>query len=118
MDYEEIIINLKIIGKIEVNQKLITRDTYLNIEKNSIIPEWFRRWNRQDNRNEALKKINKVVDESVKLLSEKNSQDLRDYMSESIKGLNHLKETYSICNQTKSRIEIIIDKINQSINSL
>jgi len=115
MEYEDIIINLKIIGKIEVNQKLITRDTYLNIEKNSIIPEWFRRWNRQDDRHETLKKINKVVDSSIHLYKENKKEDLKSYLIECIKGLNNLKETYSICNQTKSRLEIIIDKINHLI---
>ena len=61
MNIEEIIINLKILEKIEINQKLITRDTYFNIEPQSLVPECFRRWNRQDNRNEAIKKINSIV---------------------------------------------------------
>ncbi len=69
MEVEELMINLKIIEKLEINQKLITRDTYLNIERTSLIPEWMRRWNRQDNRNETIKKINAVVNDSIFLLN-------------------------------------------------
>ena len=115
MDIEEIIINLKILQKLEINEKIITRDTYLNIEPKSLFPEWFRRWNRQDNRNETLKKINSIVNQSLILL-EKNKElcetyELKKYLSLSIKGLNNLKDTYSTCNQTVSRIELIIEKI-------
>ena len=62
MDIEETIINLKILQKLEKNQKLITRGAYLNIEPPSLIPEFIRRWNRQDNRHETLKKINTIKD--------------------------------------------------------
>ena len=115
MDIEEIIINLKILEKLEINQKIITRDTYLNIEPMTLIPEWFRRWNRQDSRNESLKKINTIVNQSL-LLLEKNKElcdtyELRKYLLSSVKGLHNLKDTYSTCNQTVSRIELIIETI-------
>jgi hypothetical protein len=115
MDIEEIIINLKILEKIEINQKLITRDTYLNIEPQSLVPECFRRWNRQDNRNEAIKKINMIVNYGLIFLQKdaelSEKYELKKYLSSSIKGLQNLKDTYSTCNQTVSRIELIIEKI-------
>jgi hypothetical protein len=115
MDIEEIIINLKILEKIEINQKLITRDTYLNIEPQSLVPECFRRWNRQDNRNEAIKKINTIVNYGLIFLQKdtelSEKYELKKYLSSSIKGLQNLKDTYSTCNQTVSRIELIIEKI-------
>jgi len=40
MDIEEIIINLKVLEKLDKNQKLITRQSYLNIEPQSIVPEF------------------------------------------------------------------------------
>ena len=46
MDIDEILINLKVLENLEANQKLISRGPYLNIEFQSIIPEWFRRWNK------------------------------------------------------------------------
>ena len=61
MDIEEIIINLKILGQLDKNQKLITRGAYINIEGPSLIPEFIRRWNRQENRAETIKKINIII---------------------------------------------------------
>jgi hypothetical protein len=69
MDVEEIIINLKILQKLEKNQKLITRGAYLNVETTSLIPEFLRRWNRQDNRAETLKKINTIVNAAIELMN-------------------------------------------------
>jgi len=115
MNIEEIIINLKIIEKLEINDKLITRETYLNIEPKTIFPEWFRRWNRQDNRNETIKKINTIVNDSIDILENDtetaDKYELKQYLVSSIKGLNNLKDTYSICNQTCARLELIIEKI-------
>tara|TARA_B110000459_G_C16355267_1_gene378460 strand:+ start:362 stop:715 length:354 start_codon:yes stop_codon:yes gene_type:complete len=115
MNIEEIIINLKILEKIEINQKLITRDTYFNIEPQSLVPECFRRWNRQDNRNDAIKKINSIVNCGLFFLQKdtelSEKYELKKYLSSSIKGLQYLKDTYSTCNQNVSRIELIIEKI-------
>ena len=61
MDIEEIIINLKILQSLDKNQKLVTRGSYINIESPSLIPEFIRRWNRQENRSETIKKINNII---------------------------------------------------------
>lgn len=100
MNIEEIIINLKILEKIEINQKLITHYTYFNIEPQSLVPECFRRWNRQDNRNEAIKKINSIVNcgffflQKDTELSEK--YELKKYLSSSIFE-RYIFNVYSKC---------------------
>ena len=68
MNIQEIIINLKVIESLEVNQKLITKETILNIEPLSIIPEFARRWLRQDSREESIKKITSVVDKAIVII--------------------------------------------------
>lgn len=119
MDIEETIINLKVLEKLDKNQKLITRGAYLNIEPNSLIPECLRRWNRQDNRQETIKKINSVINSSITYLKSSSHDDnifnVKEYLEKSLNGINNLKETYSICTQTCSRLDIIIDKINKFI---
>ena len=65
MNIEEIYVNLKVLQSLDKNQKLISRGSYLNIEPVSIIPEFLRRWHRQDNRNECLKKITLVVNSAI-----------------------------------------------------
>lgn len=113
---DELIINLKILSQLEKNRKLITKETYLNLESDQTlqIPESFRRWFRGDSRDESLKKIDNIIVKSINLV-EKYPQ-LEDYLKDSIIGLENLKDTYSKCTQTKARIDVIIEKINKAIN--
>lgn len=127
MDIDEILINLKVLENLEASQKLISRGHYLNIEFQSIIPEWVRRWRRQDSRNETLKKINLVVNSAINYCEdyknaiidngEKNRvKDVIDYLIKAINGLVSLKETYATCYQTVARIDVIINKIELATN--
>lgn len=113
---DELIINLKILSQLEKNRKLITKETYLNLESDQTfqVPESFRRWFRGDSRDESLKKIDNIIVKSINLV-EKYSE-LEDYLKDSIIGLENLKDTYSKCTQTKARIDVIIEKINKAIN--
>ncbi len=117
MEIEEIIINLKLLNKVEKYQKIITRGEYLNVEPKTIVPEFLRRWNRQDSRNETLRKINTVVDIAIKIIDDIKYKDynIRKYLLESKVGISNLKETYCLCNQTCSRLDIILDKINNKL---
>jgi hypothetical protein len=116
-ELDEIIINLKVLESLEINKKLITRDTYLNVEPNKAIPEFIRRWWRQDDRNEALRKIDDVVKKALILREDKNNSDvIEPYLINSMKGLRNLKQTYSLCAQTCARIDTVISKIERNIN--
>jgi len=111
MDLEETIINLRILNKLDKNQKLITRGAYLNIEAPSLIPEFMRRWNRQDNRYETIKKINSVINSAISNI-ETDKFDMKQYVVDAKIGIENLKETYATCTQTCARLDIILDKIN------
>tara|TARA_B110000495_G_C22710283_1_gene417734 strand:- start:233 stop:628 length:396 start_codon:yes stop_codon:yes gene_type:complete len=116
-ELDEIIINLKVLESLEINKKLITRDTYLNVEPNKAIPEFIRRWWRQDDRNESLRKIDDVVKKALILRADINNTDvIEPYLINSIKGLRNLKQTYSLCAQTGARIDTIISKIERNIS--
>lgn len=112
---DDLIVNLKVISMIKSNEKLVTTDKYLNIETINIVPQWIKRWHRGDNRDETIKKIDLIINECLNLDDSKISV-LKTYLMNSISGLNKLKETYSKCIQTSSRIDTIIDKINNKIN--
>jgi hypothetical protein len=109
MEIEEIIINLKLLQKVEKGQKLITRDAYLNIETSYLfIPEGIRRWKRQDNRNEMIKTVNRVVNDAITYIKK---DGMREYLGSAKGGIMNLKETYSACHQTCARLDMILDKI-------
>ena len=147
MDKEEIYVNLKVLQGLDKNQKLVSRGAYLNVEPMSIIPEFLRRWHRQDNRNECLKKISLVVNSAIEHIlkldgitvtplnsthwkDEKNLLDIesaqhiskqrlhsdeinimKNYLSDSSKGIINLKETYATDTQTCARLDVILNKI-------
>jgi hypothetical protein len=117
MDIEEIVINLKILSQLDKNQKLVTRGAYINIEGPSLIPEFIRRWNRQENRAETIKKINTIINSAIELMNNNdNKYDIKQYIIESKLGIQNLKETYSTCSQTCARLDVILDKINLNTN--
>jgi hypothetical protein len=146
MEPEEIFINLKVLESLDKDQKLISRGPYMNVEPQSIIPEWLRRWHRQDNRNECIKKINLIVNSAIDYIEHqvkkekqaensnkiqiihrssvpeipqniKDEHDMIIYLEKSLKGIQNLKETYSTCSQTCARIDVIINKILNSLNT-
>ena len=115
-EIDEVLINLKVLESLEINKKLVTRDTYLNVETEKIIPVSIRRWWRQDDRNETLRKIDDIVDKALRLRDDKGKSEVIDpYLINSIKGLRKLKQTYSLCVQTCARLETIINKINRNV---
>ena len=145
MEPEEIFINLKVLESLDKDQKLISRGPYMNVEPQSIIPEFLRRWHRQDNRNECIKKINLIVNSAIEYIERqektknvsnkiqiskienvsqishdqgtKDEHDMITYLEKSLKGIQNLKETYSTCSQTCARIDVIINKITNSLHN-
>jgi len=113
MEREEIIVNLKLLESVQKMQKLTTRDVFLNIEPQSLVPECIRRWKRQDGRDTTIKKINEIVNCSIELISQHKDLCIKEYLIKSCIGIANLKETYSTCKQTCARLDTILDKIQK-----
>jgi hypothetical protein len=137
MEKEEIMINLKVLENLQKDQKIVSRGQYINIEVVSIIPEALRRWHRQDNRNETMKKINFIINSAIEFIknTEKEINELKTIrgdhfvstgldtdkinmlacLEKSLPGVYNLKETYATCTQTCARIDIILNKIRDCL---
>jgi uncharacterized protein (UPF0305 family) len=111
---DELIVNLIVISKVQVNTKLYTSGIYLNLEQPSYVPESVRRWIRQDSRDETIKKINRIVMRALEELKRDNVNNIsyKYHLLEAKKGLLNLRETYSNCIQTVARIDTLISKIS------
>jgi hypothetical protein len=113
-DKNELIVNLTILSQVEKNRKLLTKDTYLNMEQKTQllqVPEAVRRWWRGDNRDNTLKKIDLIINKAIDLID----NDVMEYLRKSIKGIENLKETYTDDTQTRARLDVVIDRINNAI---
>lgn len=115
-EYDEVVINLKVIGALEKNNKLYTKGSLLNVESASMVPEGMRRWLRGDNRDEAIKKIDIMVNKAINLRD--TVPNIVNYIPRAKIGLENFKETYSTCVQTRARIDAIIDRITNTFLSI
>jgi len=110
LEYDEVVVNLKVIASIAVNTKLYTKGAYLNIEQHSIVPESVRRWYRQDSRDESIKRIDRTITKAIAYLAKERV--MHQYLKEAKVGILNMKETYSTCIQTMARLDTILDKID------
>ncbi len=117
VEYDEVVVNLKVIASICVNTKLYTKGAYLNIEQPMIIPESVRRWYRQDSRDEAIKRIDRTIARSIAYLEKDKEKEraIVQYLIDAKKGIINMKDTYSTCVQTMARLDTILDKIETSM---
>lgn len=114
VEYDEVAVNLKVIASIQVNTKLYTKGSYLNIEQSMFIPESVRRWYRQDSRDEAIKRIDRTINKAIVY----NNPEMQKYLEATKVGILNMRETYSKCVQTMARLDTILDKINNSKHTL
>lgn len=115
LEYDEVVVNLKVISSIVVNSKLYTKGAYLNIEQPMIIPESVRRWYRQDSRDESIKRIDRTITKASSYIEKEKS--MVQYIREAKIGITNMKETYSSCIQTSARLDTILDKIQNILNN-
>ena len=117
-EYDEVVVNLKVIGSIVVNTKLYTKGTYLNIEQPMMIPESFRRWYRQDSRDDAIKRIDRTITKASSYVEADKDKLMMQYLKDAKIGITNMKETYSTCVQTVARLDTILDKIKTILSSV
>lgn len=114
VEYDEVVINLKVIASITLNSRLYTKGALLNLEQVSYIPLSVRRWYRQDSRDDAIKKIDRVI---TKAISFTKTSAVIKYLKDAVAGILNMKDTYSSCIQTSARLDTILDKIAIHVNN-
>ena len=108
MNVDDIIVNLKVIGSIEPNQRINTNGNFLNIEGITLVPQSVKRWWREDSRDKCIKLIDQIVQHAIA----NDTIEIQSALQNCIVGMENLKQTYSSCIQTKARLDTIIEKIS------
>ena len=126
---DDTLLNLKIISQISDYDKITAGNgNIIEIDKNSQI-QGMRRWYNGDNRYKSVDHVGNVIESSYNIVDsivsgksttnyyfKKDDSDLLQSLfyelSNSIKGLNHLKITYKTDIPLLSRIDMHIEKIN------
>tara|TARA_B110000285_G_scaffold170631_1_gene190995 strand:- start:14 stop:502 length:489 start_codon:yes stop_codon:yes gene_type:complete len=140
---EVCLLNLKIISKLEENEKLITKDTILKIDKPYIL-QGIKRWIANEKReitilrlNEIYKKSfditdelldneknndnNNIINNDNNILEDSNSQIFQKFIIEftnSLTGINNLKKTYATDVPIISQLDMISNKLNTRLEKM
>lgn len=117
---EYVFIRLRLMSKLEINDKLIISDDYINIDK-SYIPSITRSFHNA-NRKATNQYLDYVLKEafqySDELIEESNTIQLLRLMNElknSLTGLANLKSTYNNDKLIQSELEVMTDNIATKI---
>lgn len=140
MTIEEILLQLNIISKIDKLSKITVSNKSLEIDNRYF--QFIRRYYNGDSRNSTIENIDQIISKSFILIddilnkevandiekgqqknyfTEDNSHLLQRFLLEltnSIKGINNLKQTYSGDTTTTARVDFIIQKINMRIEKI
>ena len=128
------LLNLKIISKLEENDKLITNQDILKIDK-PILFQGVKRWYSKEGRETTMDKLNEIYNESFKItdgilkdekmdkkedndLDDSNSQIFQKFIVEftnSLNGIDNLKKTYKDDVPMKSQLDMIGSKLSNRL---
>ena len=115
-DFENMLINLKVLQSINTNVRLDTTETLFRIHStNTWIPTFFRRWWAQQNRLTDITRIQTLYEDATKLVQKNHPQSdrIQQYLFDSKKGLSNLKTTYRNDPTLLALIDVILDSVGQ-----
>lgn len=121
---EDIFINLTLIARIEVGNKLIRSDKYVNIDTSyfQFITRWFNSQNRSDSIRFTANILSKAFEYSDNLSKQKDDESrqnllrLNTALSNAVNGLSNLSQTYHYDKLTQSEIDVMINNIRTKLN--
>ena len=113
---ERLLVNLRIVSKIEPFQKLNTKSgETLVIESGEWGSGSLARWARGDHRTNTMKRLNElydaVTDASKKPLSPRRAERLRQHVGASRLGLRNLRQTYESDVTMTAHYDVLLDKV-------
>tara|TARA_B100000902_G_C27021375_1_gene769774 strand:- start:36 stop:488 length:453 start_codon:yes stop_codon:yes gene_type:complete len=118
LNYDDVVLNLKILSKIKEKEKLIISNKLFNIDKRYC--QGVCRFVTDDNRQDMLKHLNLILLHSFKILDDKSISteqisSLIEDLKKAISGLSCLKFTYKDDEVLCSQLDLLIDKIKEKI---
>jgi len=121
---EDIFINLRLLSKLEVGNKLIKNNNNLNIDSSFLqsFTRWMNGTNRNDNLNFITYILNSAFDQIEKLIKLNTSESTQLFirltadLKNCTSGLLNLKNTYYNDKLIQSEIDVMIDNIRTKLD--
>ena len=129
MEYEDLRTDLKVLSMLKENGRLCIRNGQLSIEprlinKENIVLTWgsianvaIRRWWNQDNRQNALLKVQSIImklhETVLKLENNERKTEFATLCTSAATGLEHLQQTYLHDAAVNARLSVYIKNLNE-----
>ena len=118
LNYDDVILNLKILSKIKEKEKLIISNKLFNIDKR--YGQFIVRYLNDDNRQDTLKHLNLILLHAFKIIDDRKynneqKKSLVEDLKKGISGLSCLKFTYKDDEVLCSQLDLLISKIKDKI---
>ncbi len=122
---EEIFVNLRLISRIEVGDKLMQYDKHFNIDNGYFrsITRWYKGENRKNTIQFMSAIFSKAFELNDKLLEDKTEDSvqtlirLNSDLKNTLTGLNNLKQTYYSDKLVQSEIDVIMDDVQTRLDT-
>ena len=125
LSLEDVFVNLTLISKIEVGNKLVQSEKHVNIDTSYFpsISRWYYGVNRNDNLNFIRLVLSKAFEINDKLLDDSEDEQngllllrLNTDFKNSLHGLLNLKQTYYYDKLIQAEIDVMIDNIRSKLD--
>jgi hypothetical protein len=115
-EFENMLINLKVLRVLNTNVRLDTTETLFKIHSaGAWVPTFIRRWWAQQNRLTDITRIQTLYQKATRLVVERHPQSERilKYLNDSKQGLANLKTTYRNDPTVMALIDVILDTVDE-----
>lgn len=115
-DFENMLINLKVLQSLTTNVRLDTTETLFRIHSASAwVPTFIKRWWAQQTRLTDITRVQALYQDATTLIQDRHAQSdrIKQYLIESKKGLINLKTTYRNDPTVMALIDVILDSVGQ-----
>jgi hypothetical protein len=116
-DFENMLINLKVLQSLTTNVRLDTTETLFRIHSaGAWVPTFLKRWWAQQSRLTDITRVQALYKNATKQIEENHDQTerIKQYLVESKKGLLNLKTTYRNDPTVMALIDVILDSVSQT----
>tara|TARA_B110000908_G_scaffold172473_1_gene240163 strand:+ start:406 stop:777 length:372 start_codon:yes stop_codon:yes gene_type:complete len=115
-EFENMLINLKVLQALNTNVRLDTTETLFKIHSaGAWVPTFIRRWWAQQNRLTDITRIQTLYQKATRLVVERHLQSdrIQKYLNDSKQGLANLKTTYRNDPTVMALIDVILDTVDE-----
>jgi len=115
-EFENMLINLKVLQALNTNVRLDTTETLFKIHSaGAWVPTFIKRWWAQQNRLTDITRIQTLYQMATRLVVERHPQSerIRKYLNDSKQGLANLKTTYRNDPTVMALIDVILDSVDE-----